>query len=91
MNWILLATESVPAEVVVEVAEEFEGLESLDFGFQSGLLAMGVLLIVSIGSEKFGSKSVYLDQSFCSSWAFSPTLLVLASNTFHSRKFMLLL
>ena len=56
MNWHLLATESVPAEAVAEVTERLEGLESLHFDFQSGLLAIAVLLIVSIGSEKFGSK-----------------------------------
>ena len=56
VNWHLLATESVPAESVAEVAERLEGLESLGFDFQSGLLAIAVLLIVSIVSEKFGSK-----------------------------------
>ena len=56
MNWLLLASESVPAEAVTDVTERFEGLESLHFDFQSGLLAIAILLIVSIGSEKFGSK-----------------------------------
>ena len=56
MNWLLLASESVPAEAVADVTERFEGLESLHFDFQSGLLAIAILLIVSIGSEKFGSK-----------------------------------
>ena len=53
MNQLFLAVESLPVEAV-ERAEE--GLQSLHFSFQSGLLAIALLLIVSIIADKFGSK-----------------------------------
>ena len=57
MSHLLLASESVSEEAIGGVAERIASLQSIHFDFQSGLLAIALLLIVSIGSEKIASKT----------------------------------